>query len=292
MKKGCWALLQMCALTLIWVIGCKPSSDDTFSEPQPSRPYVAPLPDAHVYGVFVSVRRYAQGQPVHPRPVPPEAELLANRFQERIVQPGQGEILVLQDEAATRGRILDAIGRMAKRVQPTDTFVLFMSTHGREQALQAYDGEVFAHSIDHELDRIHARAILVVIHACQSGSFSSIVNRPNRIGLFSSPADSYSYDAAGHGGYLFMAFNEAVWGMRYSSHVRDTGAYYSDELIEQIHNRYPWVQVVFCTRTWLDTPVALWNSEAVAPAAPVAPTPPPSVPPRQQRRFRHHTHRH
>jgi hypothetical protein len=138
------------------------------------------------------------------------------------------DAVVLTDRQATVANLRAAFAQIAPRVGPNDTFVFFHSGHGDrvavrgaddddpdglDETIELFDAAVRDDELGTMLDTVQGGLSMVVIDACFSGGFSKdVINRPNRVGFFSSEEDVVSAVAGKFraGGYLPVFFAEAV----------------------------------------------------------------------------------
>lgn len=162
--------------------------------------------------------------------------------------------ITLLNEQATIGNLRDAIARIAARIGPQDTFVLFYSGHGSrvarssgpnsadpdgmDETIELYDGSMLDDELSTLFDTVNAGTTLLVLDSCFSGGFAKdIVSRPGRMGLFSSEEDVTSQVAAKFraGGYLSVFFEEALEGF---ADFDGNGELTALELSEYLHDRF------------------------------------------------------
>lgn len=162
--------------------------------------------------------------------------------------------VTLLNDQATIGNLRDAVARIASRIRPEDTFVLFYSGHGSrierstgpnsadpdgiDETIELYDGSVLDDELSTMFDSLDAGTTLLVLDSCFSGGFAKdIVSRPGRMGLFSSEEDVTSQVAAKFraGGYLSVFFEEALEGF---ADFDENGELTALELSEYLHDRF------------------------------------------------------
>ncbi len=158
-----------------------------------------------------------------------DARLLAEAMRASHLQ-NEGDQLVLPDGLATKQAFFDGIAQIARQARPEDVVFLFYSGHGGQQpdgeggdreldgldeTLVLYDQSVTDDEVVAALDAIHAGTIILALDSCHSGGFADdFVNRPGRVGLFSSDEDVLSDTAETHraGGYLSWYLRRGVLG--------------------------------------------------------------------------------
>ncbi|HEU4452774.1 MAG TPA: pre-peptidase C-terminal domain-containing protein, partial [Longimicrobium sp.] len=138
------------------------------------------------------------------------------------------DAVVLTDRQATVANVRSAIAATAARVGPNDTFVFFHSGHGgrvavrgpddddpdgMDETISMFDADIRDDELGTMLDGVRSGLAMVVIDACFSGGFSKdVINKPGRVGFFSSEEDVVSAVAQKFraGGFLPVFFAEAV----------------------------------------------------------------------------------
>lgn len=157
------------------------------------------------------------------------------------------EQIVLTDAMATRAAFLDGIRSIAQRAQPGDVVVVFWSGHGNvqpavndpgeldglDETIQMIDGPLTDTEVVAALDAVQAGTVVLAVDACHSGGFADdFVQRPGRIGLFSSDEDVLSETAESRraGGYLSWYLRSGVLGHA-DARPRD-GVLYAGELTD------------------------------------------------------------
>jgi hypothetical protein len=138
------------------------------------------------------------------------------------------DLHLLLNAEATRDAVLAALDAVARQSSRNDTFVFFYSGHGAQVAGQGVNAEETdgmeetivlrdGHLVDDELsaalDRIESRLMLIALDSCFSGGFGpDVLDRPGRLGMFSSDEDLTSAVPDEAGGYLSMFLAEALEG--------------------------------------------------------------------------------
>jgi len=138
------------------------------------------------------------------------------------------DAVILTDRQATVANVRNAIAATAARVGPNDTFIFFHSGHGgrvavrgpddddpdgMDETISMFDADIRDDELGTMLDGVRSGLAMVVIDACFSGGFSKdIINKPGRVGFFSSEEDVVSAVASKFraGGFLPVFFAEAV----------------------------------------------------------------------------------
>jgi hypothetical protein len=193
----------------------------------PSVPYAGTEGGGRILGVFVGITAY--GEPLFG--CADDATYLLDAFGVRgLIHPD--DAILLTDKEATVPAVARALEAMAERVGPDDVFVFFYSGHGgvvtdetpegdveldgTDETLALLGGEMLDDEFAAYLNEIEANTAIVALDSCQSGGFArDVIDRPGRIGLFSSDEDvlSDTAESVGAGGYLSYALREAVRGM-------------------------------------------------------------------------------
>ncbi|MBK8976080.1 MAG: caspase family protein [Planctomycetes bacterium] len=186
------------------------AASDTVREPTPT----VDRDGRRTWGVFVGIDQY----PSSPlKFCSDDAQHMAEMFEHvGIVPPEQRRIL--RDRDATVGHVVAALKDVQSRAGPQDMVLFFFSGHGgqkedpnsteadrAEEFIMLVDGPLFDDQLAALLDESHAGLTLVYLDSCFSGGFArDIVDRPGRIGVFSSDEDLTSGVAVKFraGGYL------------------------------------------------------------------------------------------
>jgi hypothetical protein len=174
--------------------------------------------DRQVYGLFVGLADYPNSPGDLPR-CDTDASNLHQAFIDFAGMTRDNSVLLTNNQA-TPAAITGAVARLAERMDEDDVFVMFYSGHGNrvergepdaadpdgmDETLAVWGGAVTDDQLATALDAVPAAISLVMLDACYSGGFAKdIVDRPGRIGLFSSEEDALSL-VAGQlkaGGYL------------------------------------------------------------------------------------------
>ncbi len=188
--------------------------------PLPGPAFPMPLPGANptgptgrVVGVFAGITNYPSGALDN---CADDARRLAQAF----VSAGiinQADIIVLTDQQASRGNVMNAIQQMNRRMPADGTLVFFFSGHGDRQpdtnsderdgmdeTIILSDGALTDDELTNLLHRGPARD-LVALDTCYAGGFRDDVARlQGSVGYYSSGENETSHVAGefGAGGYL------------------------------------------------------------------------------------------
>ncbi len=191
----------------------------------PESGWAGPDASGRVHGLFVGIGAYPSA-PLYG--TADDATFLAEAFRAaRLMREEDGA--VLRDAEATREAVLSGVAAIARRARPEDVVVIFYSGHGEarpvsendheidglDETLVLVDGELTDTELVHALDAIDAGTLVLAVDACLSGGFADdFMQRPGRIGLFSSDADVLSHTAESHraGGYLSVFLRRSVLG--------------------------------------------------------------------------------
>lgn len=214
-----------------------------------SRP---PSGNGDVYGVFVGISDYP-GEQNDLAYTADDARRVAAALADGAGMR-QNDFVVLTDAQATRANVERAVREVGGRAGPNDIFVLFYSGHGNrverqgfqasdpdgmDETLVFYDEQISDDDMDTLLSSISPGTELLLFDACFSGGFSKdVINRPGRMGLFSSEEDVTSSVAAKFraGGYLAQFLADGI-----GDHLADTdgdGALTAIEVSQYLHERY------------------------------------------------------
>ncbi|MEC7519353.1 MAG: caspase family protein [Myxococcota bacterium] len=202
-----------------------------------------------VLGVFAGITEYeTQGRLYG---CADDARLLAESMRAAHLQDESDQV-VLPDGLATRDGFLSAIAQMARQSRPEDVVVVFFSGHGQQQpdgddddelddldeTIVLHDGSLTDDEVVAALDGVQG-TVLLAIDACHAGGFADDwVQRPNRIGLFSSDEDVLSDTAEPHraGGYLSWHLRRGLLGEA-DSRPRD-GVLHAGELTDHLYDGF------------------------------------------------------
>ncbi len=181
----------------------------------------------------------------------------AVRVQEAIIRGGgmpAANSVLLTDGNATVSAFRGAVGSLARRMGPDDTFVFFFSGHGSrvprsdfqpsdpdalDETLELYDASIKDDEMRVLLEEVPAGRVILLFDACFSGGFSKdVISVPGRMGMFSSEEDVTSSVAAKFraGGYLALFLADAI-GDRLGDADGD-GELTAIELSQYVHERY------------------------------------------------------
>jgi hypothetical protein len=181
-----------------------------------------------------------------------DARLLAEAMRAANLQD-ESDQLVLPDGLATRDGFLSGVAQLAQRARPEDVVVVFFSGHGQQtpdgedgdeldgldETLVLHDGSLTDDEVVGALDAIGAGTVILAVDACHSGGFArDWVQRPGRMGLFSSDEDVLSDTAEPHraGGYLSWHLRRGVLGEA-DSRPRD-GVLHAGELTDYLNDGF------------------------------------------------------
>jgi hypothetical protein len=179
-----------------------------------------------VYGVFVGVSDYG-GRASNLSFTARDATTMRDAMI-RGVGMRAADAVVLTDRQATVANVRAAVQQMATKVGPNDIFIFFHSGHGSrvavrgpddddpdgmDETIEMFDAEIRDDEMGRMLDAVNSGMSMLVIDACFSGGFSKdVINKPGRVGFFSSEEDVVSAVATKFraGGFLPVFFAEAV----------------------------------------------------------------------------------
>lgn len=134
--------------------------------------------------------------------------------------------VTLIDEEATRANFRRHLTEMTQAMGTDDTLLIFFSGHGDKvenmdterdgsaETIELFDDALFDYELAEMLGDFDGR-LLLVIDACFAGGFDQVIDqRDERMGIFSSDADTLSLVAQGDkaGGYISVLFRQALEG--------------------------------------------------------------------------------
>ncbi|MCB2067204.1 MAG: pre-peptidase C-terminal domain-containing protein [Erythrobacter sp.] len=167
--------------------------------------------------------------------------------------------VTLVDGQATRANFQSALTNLTHAMGPDDTLLIFFSGHGDKvegltterdgsaETIELFDAALYDYELADMLSDFDGR-LLLVIDACFSGGFDNVIDQHDeRMGVFSSDADTLSLVAQGDkaGGYISYIFRQALEGAADLDQDRAIGA---GELGEYMRREF--------YRTVLETPLA------------------------------------
>lgn len=200
---------------------------------------------ARVYALSVGVANYERMNPLN------RTNEDADRVSHALRQAGvlAPESVTLTDRDATRANFAAALNDLAGRVGPDDTLLIFFSGHGEKvenmnterdgsaETIELFDAALFDHELAEMMQGVEARTLLV-IDACFAGGFDQVIDsHDNRMGVFSSDADTLSLVAQGEksGGYISHIFRQALEG---GADMDGDGAMEAGELSEYMRREF------------------------------------------------------
>lgn len=182
-----------------------------------------------------------------------DARLLADAFTASHLQQKSDHTL-LTDGQVTRDAFLGGARALVQQARPEDVVVIFYSGHGGQVArtptstgeLDAFDetlilsdGAVTDDELSAALEGLRAGTLLLALDSCNSGGFArDLIDRPGRMGLFSSDEDVLSDTAEPRraGGYLSWYLRRGVLG---ESDARpNDGVLMAGELTDYVHDGF------------------------------------------------------
>lgn len=194
---------------------------------------------AQVYALIVGVANYERISPLN-RTDEDALRITHALRQAGVLAPAS---VTLTDAQATRANFRAALASLARQVGPDDTLLIFFSGHGEKvenltterdgsaETIELFDDALFDYELAEMLQDVDARTLLV-IDACFAGGFDQVIDQKDeRMGIFSSDADTLSLVAQGEksGGYISHIFREAVEG---AADMNADGAMEAGELSE------------------------------------------------------------
>lgn len=182
-----------------------------------------------------------------------DARLLADAFTESHLQQKSDHTL-LTDGQVTRQAFLDGVRALSQQAGAEDVVVIFYSGHGGQVArtststgeLDAFDetlilrdGTVTDDELSAALEGLRADSLILALDSCNSGGFArDLIDRPGRMGLFSSDEDVLSDTAEPRraGGYLSWYLRRGVLG---EADARPSdGVLMAGELTDYLHDGF------------------------------------------------------
>lgn len=204
-----------------------------------------------VLGLYAGISLYAQQGNLFG--CADDARFLAQAFTASHLQ-GPSDYVLLTDAQVTRDAFLGGVRALAQRARPEDVVVIFYSGHGGQVArlpdskheLDAFDetlilsdGAVRDDELAAALSDLRAGTLLVALDSCYSGGFADdLIDRPGRMGLFSSDEDVLSDTAEPRqaGGYLSWYLRRGVLGE--ADALPSDGVLFSGELSDYVHRGF------------------------------------------------------
>lgn len=200
---------------------------------------------ARVYALSVGVADYERIGPLNRTDEDAERVTHALR-QAGVLAP---ESVTLTNAEATRANFRAALADLSAQVGPDDTLLVFFSGHGEKventtterdgsaETIELFDAPLHDYELAEMMKGVSARTLLV-IDACFAGGFDQVIDQAdNRMGVFSSDADTLSLVAQGQksGGYISHLFLQALQG---GGDMNDDGAMEAGELSEFMRREF------------------------------------------------------
>ncbi len=195
--------------------------------------------NAQVHALSVGVAGYERTSPLER--TDEDAMRVTHALREAgVLAPGS---VTLTEREATRENFTAALADLAGRVGPDDTLLIFFSGHGEKvenmtterdgsaETIELFDAALHDFELAAMMEGVTARTLLV-IDACYSGGFDQVIDMAdNRMGVFSSDADTLSLVATKEksGGYISAIFRQALEG---EGDMNGDGAVEAGELSE------------------------------------------------------------
>jgi len=202
------------------------------SETAPTGPFAGPDGRGRILGLYAGITEYTSSNRLYG--CADDARLLGDAMRGAHLQRVD-EQTVLTDGAVTRAGFLDGLRNLGRTAQPDDVVIVFYSGHGNVQAvptgargptaggeldgldetLVLIDGPVTDDEVVAAMEGIHAGTVILALDSCHAGGFAEdFVDRPGRVGIFSSDEDILSDTAEPRraGGYLSWYLRRAVLG--------------------------------------------------------------------------------
>ncbi|WAT17560.1 caspase family protein [Aurantiacibacter sp. MUD11] len=200
---------------------------------------------AQVYALSVGVANYERINPLNRTDEDAERVTHALR-QAGVLAP---ESVTLTDAQATRANFRRALRELTQAMGPDDTLLIFFSGHGEKvenmtterdgsaETIELFDAALYDYELAEMMQGVDARTLLV-IDACFAGGFDQVIDqRDERMGIFSSDADTLSLVASGEksGGYISHIFRQALEG---AADMNGDGAMEAGELSEYMRREF------------------------------------------------------
>jgi hypothetical protein len=202
------------------------------TETAPTGPFAGPDGRGRILGLYAGITEYQTAGRLYG--CADDARLLGDAMRAAHLQRVD-EQTVLTDGAVTRAGFLDGLRNLGRVAQPDDVVIVFYSGHGNVQAVPTgargpreggeldgldetivlIDGPVTDDDVVAAMDGIRAGTVILALDSCHAGGFAEdFVDRPGRVGLFSSDEDILSDTAEPRraGGYLSWYLRRAVLG--------------------------------------------------------------------------------
>lgn len=196
-------------------------------------------------GLYVGITAYAQHSPLYG--CADDARLLAEAMRAAHLQDASDQ-MVLPDSLGSREGFQQGAQQLARMARPQDVVVVFFSGHGQQvpddngdemdgldETIVFFDGALRDDEVVAALAPIQAETVILALDSCHSGGFADDwVQRPGRVGVFSSDEDVLSDVAEPHqaGGYLSWHLRRGVLGEA-DARPRD-GVLYAGELTDYL----------------------------------------------------------
>lgn len=194
----------------------------------PEAGFAGPGTEGRVLGLFAGISDYIDSGDLYGCAA--DAQLLGEAFDSRALTDADDR-LVITDHQVTLAGFAKGLQALAERATADDVVVIFFSGHGSrveteeddteeldglDDTIVLRDGEMTDDEMMALIDEIDAGLIILAIDACQSGGFArDFVDRPGRIGIFSSDEDILSDTAEvwQAGGYVSWYLRRAIAGL-------------------------------------------------------------------------------
>ncbi len=200
---------------------------------------------ARVFALSVGVAHYERISPLNR--TDEDARRISHALRDAgVLAPAS---VTLINAEATHDNFRNALAHLAGQVGPDDTLLIFFSGHGEKventsterdgsaETIELFDAPLFDHELARMMDGVTARTLLV-IDACFAGGFDQVIDQAdNRMGIFSSDADTLSLVAQGEksGGYISHIFRRALEG---EADANGDGAMEAGELSEFMRREF------------------------------------------------------
>lgn len=113
---------------------------------------------------------------------------------------GEDHVRLLTNNEATKASVLEAMNWLASKEDDNDVVLFYYAGHGIPQYLAPHDADslddfISAAELKGWLGALDSEKVIIIIDACNAGSFNTALSSSGRVILMSSQADENSYTA-------------------------------------------------------------------------------------------------